>query len=425
VQPLGAREVCHNDGPAKVEARLHQPGRVLDCPRGHASGRPPARSRPDDTLHLELLIPSLFWTQGQGADVMRGIAAPTLERWLSRGRPGASIPGTADRWLWRRFTAPAADAPAEAPTEAPAPQGRALAGAAGTPVPLALPLAPVTLAVDGGDPGRRWWMRADPVHFVIGRTGLRLAPPSLLQLREEEAAALATAVRAHFPEIADDLRAPVPGRWYLGADEDFALETTAPADAIGDDVDRNLPRGPGRRRWLGFVNEVQMLWFDHPVNQARERHGEPVASSLWLHGPGRMPDAGQPGCAGASGGGELLAGLAALAGCRWLPAGELADPWLGRTAAGRWLLVLDPLVADAQAGDPFRWRTALECLDAGWLAPLDRALRAGAIARIDLHWPVHGSLSTLHVAAADRFRVWRRQRPLATFAALPAGRTDA
>jgi len=108
-----------------------------------------------------------------------------------------------------------------------------------------------------------------------------------------------------------------------------------------------------------------------------------------------------------------------------IPAGELADPWLGRTAAGRWLLVLDPLVADAQAGDPFRWRTALECLDAGWLAPLDRALRAGAIARIDLHWPVHGSLSTLHVAAADRFRVWRRQRPLATFAALPAGRTDA
>jgi len=383
-------------------------------------------------LHLELLIPALFWTQGQGADVMRGLVVPTLERWLSRGRLGAPIPATADRWLWQRFTAPATDArpsPDEAPAGATGKTATTIAGGASrAQVPPALPIAPVTLAIDGDDPGGRFWLRADPVHLVVGRTALRLAPPCLLQLRDEEAAALATAVRAHFPEIAADLRSPVAARWYIGADAAFDLETTAPADAIGDDVDRNLPRGPGRRRWLGFVNEVQMLWFDHPVNQARERRGEPVASSLWLHGPGRLPRAGQPGCTGASGGGELLEGLSALAGCRWIRASEDGVRWIeqaGRAGHGRWLLVLDQLACDAQKGDPFSWREALQRLDAGWLAPLDRALRDGVIERIDLRWPEGGCLSTLQVAAADRFRFWRSQRPLAAFAGLSTGGSGA
>jgi hypothetical protein len=260
---------------------------------------------------------------------------------------------------------------------------------------------------------------------VVGRTGLRLAPPSLLHMDAEEAAALADAVRDHFPQLAANLRSPVPTRWYLGADEPFGLDTTAPADAIGDDVDRNLPRGAGRRQWLGFVNEVQMLWFEHPVNQARERRGEPVVSSLWLHGPGRLPEPGLPGCSSASGGGELLAGLAALAGIRWIPAGADGSRWMESTADGHWLLVLDQLLGAAQAGDPFGWRDAIARLDADWLAPLDLALRSGRIDGIDLRWPSDGGLSTVHVAASDRFRFWRARRPLATFAALQPGAGDA
>src|SRR5690606_29208261 len=35
------------------------------------------------------------------------------------------------------------------------------------------------------------------------------------------------------------------------------------------------------------VNEVQMLWFDHPVNQARYQQGLVPINSLWLFGGAR------------------------------------------------------------------------------------------------------------------------------------------
>ncbi len=366
-------------------------------------------------MHLELLIPALLWDHGDAATVMRGVVTPTLDRWLSRGSRGAPVALTAERWLWRRFTAEPIDA-------GPDP----LAGATTGSTAPGLPLAPVTLAADGHDPGARWWLRADPVHFVVGRTGLRLAPPSMLQLREDEAATLAASVRAHFGETAQGLLTPSPARWYLGSDQSFALETTAPSDAIGADVDRNLPRGPARTPWLAFVNEVQMLWFEHPVNRARERRGEPTASGLWLHGAGRRPRPGQPGCTGASGGAELLAGLAALAGCPWIDTGSdagsqdesaCAQPWLGRAGQGHWLLCLDELLEPALAGDAQGWRARVERLETRWFAPLDTALRSGLIDRIDLRGSRPGGLFTTHITASDRFRLWRRPRTLAHYAA--------
>jgi hypothetical protein len=78
-----------------------------------------------------------------------------------------------------------------------------------------------------------------------------------------------------------------------------------------------------------------------------------------------------------------------------------------------------------QAGDPSGWREALARHDAEWLAPLDAALRSGAIAAIDLHWPSTTGLSTVHIAAADRFRFWRRRRPLMALLGERGGRAHA
>jgi hypothetical protein len=319
---------------------------------------------------------------------MRALPVPTLERWLSRGGfhagPGISV----EDWLWQRFAA--------AGTE------RAI--------------APVTWALDAGDPEGRWWMRADPVHFIVGRTGLRLAPLDTLRLDAAEASALADAIRRHFDEPRFELFTPSLQRWYLGADSPFDLATTSPASAVGDDVDRQLPRGPGRREWLRFMNEVQMLWFEHPVNLAREQRGEPVASSLWLHGAGRMPAPGSPPYTRTAGGDSLLAALSALAGRPWCALDQDAGHWLESAADGRWLLQIDTLAACAQAGDAFGWRDALVALDREWFTPLDRALRTGRLDGITLTCPSSDRLRTTQVAASDRFRFWRPVRALATHA---------
>src|SRR5690606_4093503 len=44
---------------------------------------------------------------------------------------------------------------------------------------------------------------------------------------------------------------------------------------------------PEGRPWRRLVNELQMLWFDHPVNQAREARGLRPVNSVWLYGGGR------------------------------------------------------------------------------------------------------------------------------------------
>jgi hypothetical protein len=361
-------------------------------------------------VRVDLLIPQLLWPGNDAADVMRGLAVPTLERWLARGTRDTRGAGIGvERWLWQQFAAPVR-------SEASGPGTLADAGCGAMPG-ADLPVAPLTLALDGGEPGQRWWLRADPVHLIVGRTGLRLAPPDTLQLAPEEAAALAGTLAAHFVEPRFALDPRTPRRWYLGADTPFLLHTTAPADAAQMAFEDALPRGADRLPWLAFLNEVQMLWFDHPVNRAREQRGEPVASSLWLHGGGRLPS----GAAAAefdliAGGGALAAALARLAVRRHLPLPPTAATLLDGEPVQRALIVLDQPRRARAAGDPFAWRDSIERIERDWIVPLDQALRAGRLASLRVIDPQGAATMTLDVGRRDGLRLWRRPRPLASHA---------
>src|SRR5258707_13045446 len=37
---------------------------------------------------------------------------------------------------------------------------------------------------------------------------------------------------------------------------------------------------------MKLQNEVQMAWFEHPVNEAREARGLPAVNSIWFHAQG-------------------------------------------------------------------------------------------------------------------------------------------
>src|SRR5699024_9776029 len=47
--------------------------------------------------------------------------------------------------------------------------------------------------------------------------------------------------------------------------------------------------GPDARRLRAFLNELQMLWFEHPVNVARRKEQRGEANALWLWGNGELP----------------------------------------------------------------------------------------------------------------------------------------
>ncbi|MGH7058092.1 MAG: hypothetical protein ACRESR_02420 [Gammaproteobacteria bacterium] len=151
------------------------------------------------------------------------------------------------------------------------------------------PAAALTRIADGLEAGNRNWLLAEPVVLLPDRDALALLPLTAAPLDREEEDALAEAARAHFGD-ALTLERGRSGRWYA-AIETVDQATGVPLrEAIGRAVEpASLAGGADAARLRAFLNELQMLWYAHPVNEARRADGRPEASSLWLWGGGRLP----------------------------------------------------------------------------------------------------------------------------------------
>lgn len=260
------------------------------------------------------------------------------------------------------------------------------------------PWAAASLLVDEGDPGEDYWLRADPVHLRIQRDRLILLGNEWLDISPDEAETLSADLRAHFGG-AFQPQALQPGRWYWRLENDPRIETTPLSLAIGRHIDPLLPRGADALKWRALLNEIQMLLFSHPVNQAREAHGLPVINSIWLWGGGRSAQA-RPGVGKFYCTDSHLVSLARHLGVQALP-------WSGRPeefeADG--LVLLSQLNRTGQYGDVVGWRNAVTQLDAEWLARL-----AKSSSRLQIEDPMSGTV--LDHAPGDRWKFWRRAKPL-------------
>jgi hypothetical protein len=103
-------------------------------------------------MHCELLAPGLFAAPGE-------LRLQSLELLLARGRCTSADSQSVEAWLQEAFEL--GDHP----------------------------LAAGALALLGanGDPGGRFWMRADPVHLRLMRDRLVLVPAAALRIQRAEA----------------------------------------------------------------------------------------------------------------------------------------------------------------------------------------------------------------------------------------------
>ena len=108
------------------------------------------------------------------------------------------------------------------------------------------PLAPITLAADGGA-GRGYWLRADPVHLRVMRDRIVLADSSAFELSQQEADALVASIGQHFGDALRPL--PLhPTRWYLQFRAVRRTCVTTPLSvATGRDIEPLLPQGDDAR----------------------------------------------------------------------------------------------------------------------------------------------------------------------------------
>ena len=76
--------------------------------------------------------------------------------------------------------------------------------------------------------------------------------------------------------------------WFLRLEHHPQIETYALELAENKDISAFVPKGAGAMAWAKFQNEVQMLLFEHPINQAREAKQLSVINSIWCYGGGQI-----------------------------------------------------------------------------------------------------------------------------------------
>lgn len=341
-------------------------------------------------MHCTLLVPHLFWPREAGIDVYQGISADSLNRLVSRSTQ-QSFPHIAlDAWLCQAFEV-------ERQHDWPS--------------------APLTLALDGGDPGAAYWLRADPAHIKINRDQLMLAEAGAVGITAAEADALRAVLERHFESEGYRWFSSHPERWYLSPRRIPEIQTSALHVAAGGNAANHLPTGAGALAWHRIWNEAQMVLHDHPVNLAREARGALPINSLWFWGGGERPavPGRHFGCVSAR---EPLAlALALASGAESADVPESAERWLktASTAASQ-LVVLDRLDSLVRYGDRNGWRETLMAFEEHWFSPLIDALQRRRISGLALVAPCQNRCWRFELRSVDLLKFWRRSRPLETYA---------
>ena len=228
---------------------------------------------PDNTAvsdGVHLLVPFAACAHPAFRDAAHGLKLPHMQRLLRR----LALEGT--------DTAGA--------DSLSAPHERAFGRACGLAAPDGLiPLAALQVQQAGRDAGTEGWAWITPAHWRVGRDHIDMAPPQELQLDADDSRALLQAMEPYFREDGITLTYDAPLRW-LARGEIFRALPAASLDRVtGRTIDRWMPAGDAGRPVRRLQQEMQMLLYTLPLNDARQRGGLLPVNSFWVSGTGALP----------------------------------------------------------------------------------------------------------------------------------------
>jgi len=261
------------------------------------------------------------------------------------------------------------------------------------------PPGPCLRAARGGMRPAGVWACAAPVHLVAALDHLRLAEPAPLPLEAQESRDLVADLNERLAGRGFTLHDSA-GSWLCECPAGLDCAAPEPAVAIGRNLREMMPSGRDAARVIAWVNELQMVLHEHPLNSRRAARGQPRVNSVWLWGFG---------VAGTPGGtprdvlltdDEWLAGLWRLHG---------ADP----VEPARLGTVLDGHAQSLRVGlASTRWAdsidAALEAIELRLAGPLRSAIEARTVTGVSI---LCGDV-VREFGRGSRWRIWRRPRPL-------------
>lgn len=217
---------------------------------------------------MHLMLPFAAPLSPAGVEILRTLQLPHL------------------RALWPLLAEHTRDTAEE--TSFTPPHERAWARAAGLPAGDGRwALAAVQAARHGMDLGNSQACgRITPAHWRLGTHEVILADPDELALDDTSSRALLEAVRALFETEGYTLRYVHASFWLVQHPSLADLPSASVDRVIGRNVDAWMPADARARVIRRLQNEVQMLLYTHPLNEAREARGQPPVNSFWLSGCG-------------------------------------------------------------------------------------------------------------------------------------------
>lgn len=226
---------------------------------------------------MHILIPFAAPAGPQCQQAMAGLRLPHLEKLLQRlvpatalsGKPGALTP------VHEHLAAQAAGLPTAdglIPWAAQDAEARGLTRLHG---------------LDG-------WAWITPCHWTIHADHVAMADPAHLALTTEDYEVLWRAMEPYFAEDGITLFAQAldhPTRSWLAHGAVFKELPTASLDRVaGQRVDTWMPRQNQAKALRRLQNEMQMLLYTLPLNDARAAFKLAAVNSFWVSGTGTLPE---------------------------------------------------------------------------------------------------------------------------------------
>jgi len=259
-------------------------------------------------------------------------------------------------------------------------------------------LAAAVMRGFGLAPKEGYWFIVHPVHIQLARNHLVLADSRRLRLDEADSRPLFELAKPYF----DDLLWGDAETWFMRADGWRELDAASPDAAMGSNLADWMPVGPTALAFKKLQNEIQMLWHEHPVNEARQQRGLAPVNSFWMWGGA---DSGPAATAGVPA--QALAVGAAGAAPSWLAA--LTTPGANAAPDTGGAVVLPQLIPAGAGNDWGAWLGAMQQLEHEWFAPLLAALRDGRTSDLTLILTSREGWTEIRTSKAALRKFWRAQ----------------
>lgn len=342
-------------------------------------------------MNLHLCIPALFWPDNLQPDIYRCLELPALETILAKSHLTEDSEHTVESWLCNVFSVDKQ---------------------------FDWPVAPIMLQLDGKNIEFKdsYWLRADPVHLRIENNHLLLGDNHILNVSLKEAISFADSINELISLDGLTLLPLHSDRWYLRCNKTPELQTSLLSEVVGQNINSLLPYGNDSSAWNSLINGIQMLLYEHSLNQAREARGELAVNSVWIWGGGVMP---QKVCAPYTKIWSNHIFVSALAEMGKIPCHTLPENaeellrYLDNSAEQ--LIFLNNLQKYACYKDAFHWRRELAEIEQNWFAPLLEAVKKKQITQLKLTAIGKHSTKNFMLTSNSLWKFWVVTRPLGSY----------